>query len=204
MERWTQHFLDSGGFAFVTEISGISLSFLPTELTLPGETANSVLSQKAKTLEDWLKFLHKARVTQGSDHLGRNLWPTNFACLLCLRLNHAEVNSYTQIVHQRLQSSSIPLPSSGCDAWNNLQRIYNHYQKKQQKSTKVFVWPNISRQVMANSNKNITFSMFFYFFLGGNSDFSCTFMHEAGVWIRMGNAPNITAAQQKVAEVRWS
>ena len=39
VERWTQHFLDSGG-----------------------ETANSVLSQKAKTLEDWLKFLHKAGV----------------------------------------------------------------------------------------------------------------------------------------------
>ncbi|CAJ1447597.1 unnamed protein product [Effrenium voratum] len=26
------------------------------------------------------------------------------------------------------------------------------------------------------------------------------FLHKAGIWIRMGNAPNITAAQQKVAE----
>ena len=78
--------------------------------------------------------------------------------------------------------------------------------KKQQKSTNIFVGMHISRQIMAN----ITFRTFLYVFLGGaggkvpNSDFSCTSIHEAGVWIRMGNAPNITAAQQKVAEVRWS
>ena len=165
--RWN----DGLNISWTREALHLSLKFLASachscQLSLHCQARQQIPSsrRRPRLWKIGWSFFTRARVTQGSDHLGRNLWPTNFACLLCLRLNHAEVNSYTQIVHQILQSSSIPLPSSGCDAWNNLQRFYNHYQKSNKNQQK-FLFGRIFRgKSLQTQTKTSPLACFLFFF----------------------------------------